>query len=619
MPSACALRSAPVIASALIGGRPAAAAQWARRPAQVERRTGAGSSAGSGGSASDSDVVRGGRSSPAKPSRSPAVSPGSGNRQASPSWIGRVQFEQSLAREPPNGLDRPGARIVVADRARRTAPSRPRRPSRSRSRIRPRSQRRRRRERGARRRRARAAHLGPVRRRLRRGLLRVAAPGAEPDSRRIAVARAGRTSRRCPSPRASSRPGRRPGSTERRRCACSSAAGRRTAARPPTRSIQDPPDVCVDRADRAPEGDRGNGPRRVRPDARQALQSRDDVRDAAAVLVDDRPRRAPQVDGAAVVAHPLHARRTSAGEAAARPAIVGNAAMNRAQASTTRPICVCWAMTSDTSIAYGSRGAAERQAPSARRRTRRGSRRARRVGGRPASGRAYHRPMLDPDAAAAPHPVRLGAAFWVQRTDWPSSATRSSRPRGAAPTASGSTTTSSPTRAIRDDGKLEGWATLPAVAAVTNRARRTARRREHVPQSRPDRQARDHHRPDQRRAVDPRPRRRLVRGRARAFGIDFGIGFGERLDRLAEAVRSDPAPARRRAGHRRRPFLPLQRCPRRAAAGPTADPDPDRRVRPDEDPADGRPPRRPLERLRLAGEPRRERRAPARALRRGRP
>src|SRR5258705_6555240 len=37
------------------------------------------------------------------------------------------------------------------------------------------------------------------------------------------------------------------------------------------------------------------------------------------------------------------------------------------------------------------------------------------------SARGYHRPMPEPgDAVPLPHPVRVGAAFWVQRTDSPS-------------------------------------------------------------------------------------------------------------------------------------------------------------------------------------------------------
>ena len=44
-----------------------------------------------------------------------------------------------------------------------------------------------------------------------------------------------------------------------------------------------------------------------------------------------------------------------------------------------------------------------------------------------------------------------------------------------------------------------------------------------------------------------------------AFGIDFGSGFGQRLDWLAEAVPADPDPARRRRGDE----------PSRAAATPS--------------------------------------------------
>ena len=102
---------------------------------------------------------------------------------------------------------------------------------------------------------------------------------------------------------------------------------------------------------------------------------------------------------------------------------------------------------------------------------------------------------------------------------------------------SGSTTTCSPTRATRRDAKLEGWATLAALAVLTERVRlgllvgantfrnpgltaKLATTLDHLSDG------------------------RLVLGLGGgwferehdAFGLDFGSGFGERLDRLDEAV-----------------------------------------------------------------------------------
>jgi len=138
----------------------------------------------------------------------------------------------------------------------------------------------------------------------------------------------------------------------------------------------------------------------------------------------------------------------------------------------------------------------------------------------------------------ARHPVRIGAAFWVQRTDWPSlrDAVRAADDAGADDLWIDDHLLADEGR-DRFDPKLEGWATLAAVAAVTSRARlghlvvaNTFRN--------PGLTAKltttlDH----------------ISGGRAilgiggawfdeehDAFGLEFGTGFGERLDRLAEAV-----------------------------------------------------------------------------------
>jgi F420-dependent oxidoreductase-like protein len=133
--------------------------------------------------------------------------------------------------------------------------------------------------------------------------------------------------------------------------------------------------------------------------------------------------------------------------------------------------------------------------------------------------------------------VRFGAAFWIQRTDWPQL-----RDACLAAEAAGFDSLWLDDHLLSDEGdwhdsKLEGWACLAALAALTSRvnlgllvAANTFRN--------PGLTAKlattlDH----------------LSGGRAilglgggwfarehEALGIDFGGGFGERLDRLEEAV-----------------------------------------------------------------------------------
>jgi alkanesulfonate monooxygenase SsuD/methylene tetrahydromethanopterin reductase-like flavin-dependent oxidoreductase (luciferase family) len=137
------------------------------------------------------------------------------------------------------------------------------------------------------------------------------------------------------------------------------------------------------------------------------------------------------------------------------------------------------------------------------------------------------------------HPIRIGAAFWVQRTDWPSL-----RDAVVAAEAAGADDLWIDDHLLsdegdRDDAKLEAWTTLAAVAAVTSRARLGALVAANTFRN-PGLTAKlavtlDH----------------ISGGRAilglgggwfadehRAFGLEaeFGSGFGERLDRLAEAV-----------------------------------------------------------------------------------
>jgi F420-dependent oxidoreductase-like protein len=133
--------------------------------------------------------------------------------------------------------------------------------------------------------------------------------------------------------------------------------------------------------------------------------------------------------------------------------------------------------------------------------------------------------------------VRFGAAFWINRTDWPSL-------RGACLTVerAGWDSLWVDDHLLADEGdpadpKLEGWATLSALAVLTERVRlgllvgaNTFRN--------PGLTAK------LATTVDHLSDGRLVLGLGGgwferehdAFGIDFGSGFGERLDRLDEAV-----------------------------------------------------------------------------------
>jgi alkanesulfonate monooxygenase SsuD/methylene tetrahydromethanopterin reductase-like flavin-dependent oxidoreductase (luciferase family) len=135
------------------------------------------------------------------------------------------------------------------------------------------------------------------------------------------------------------------------------------------------------------------------------------------------------------------------------------------------------------------------------------------------------------------HPVRIGAAFWVQRTEWPSlrDAVRTAEAAGANDLWIDDHLLND--EGDRDAAKLEGWSTLAAVAAVTSKARvgmlvaaNTLRN--------PGLTAKIAT------TVDHISGGRLILGLGggwfedehRAFGIDSGSGFGARLDRLAEAV-----------------------------------------------------------------------------------
>ena len=135
------------------------------------------------------------------------------------------------------------------------------------------------------------------------------------------------------------------------------------------------------------------------------------------------------------------------------------------------------------------------------------------------------------------HPVRIGAAFWVQRTDW-----RSLRAAVEAAEASGADDLWIDDHLLSDEGdpddpKFEAWSTLAAVAAVTTRARLGLLVAANTFRN-PGLTAK------LATTVDHISGGRAILGigsgwfelEHRAYGIEFGSGFGERLDRLAESV-----------------------------------------------------------------------------------
>jgi F420-dependent oxidoreductase-like protein len=142
-----------------------------------------------------------------------------------------------------------------------------------------------------------------------------------------------------------------------------------------------------------------------------------------------------------------------------------------------------------------------------------------------------------PETTGPHHPVRIGAAFWVQRTDWPSL-----RDAVVAAEEAGADDLWIDDHLLSDEGdsedpKLEGWSTLAALAAVTTRARLGLLVAANTFRN-PGLTAKIAT------TVDHISGGRAILGigggwfeeEHRAFGLDFGSGFGERLDRLAESV-----------------------------------------------------------------------------------
>jgi F420-dependent oxidoreductase-like protein len=133
--------------------------------------------------------------------------------------------------------------------------------------------------------------------------------------------------------------------------------------------------------------------------------------------------------------------------------------------------------------------------------------------------------------------MRFGAAYWVQRTGWPGL-----REAVLHAEASGFDDLWVDDHLLSDegawpDGKLEGWSTLAALAAVTTRARLGLMVAANTLRN-PGLTAKITT------TVDHISGGRTILGigagwferEHEAFGFDFGAGFGERLDRLGEAV-----------------------------------------------------------------------------------
>ena len=133
--------------------------------------------------------------------------------------------------------------------------------------------------------------------------------------------------------------------------------------------------------------------------------------------------------------------------------------------------------------------------------------------------------------------MRFGAAFWIQRTDWPDL-----RDACLAVERAGWDSLWLDDHLLSDeadwaDPKLEGWASLAAVSSITTRVRlgllvssTTFRNPGLIAKLAT--------------TLDHQSAGRAVLGLGGgwferehdAFGIDFGAGFGERLDRLDEAT-----------------------------------------------------------------------------------
>ena len=133
--------------------------------------------------------------------------------------------------------------------------------------------------------------------------------------------------------------------------------------------------------------------------------------------------------------------------------------------------------------------------------------------------------------------MRFGAAYWIQRTEWPAL-----RDACLAAERAGFDTLWLDDHLLADegdwhDGKLEGWATLAALAPLTTTARLGLLVAANTFRN-PGLTAK------LATTLDHLSNGRLILGigggwfdrEHEAFGLDFGSGFGERLDRLEESI-----------------------------------------------------------------------------------
>jgi alkanesulfonate monooxygenase SsuD/methylene tetrahydromethanopterin reductase-like flavin-dependent oxidoreductase (luciferase family) len=136
-----------------------------------------------------------------------------------------------------------------------------------------------------------------------------------------------------------------------------------------------------------------------------------------------------------------------------------------------------------------------------------------------------------------PFPIRIGAAFWIQRTDWASLGEAILAAEGAGADSLWVDDHLLCDEGDSDDPKLEGWTTLAAVAAITRQARLGLLVAANTIRN-PGLTAKLAV------TVDQISNGRAILGLGggwferehEAFGIDFAGGFGERLDRLDEAT-----------------------------------------------------------------------------------
>ena len=149
-----------------------------------------------------------------------------------------------------------------------------------------------------------------------------------------------------------------------------------------------------------------------------------------------------------------------------------------------------------------------------------------------------------------PYPIRVGVQCRPQHTDYARCATPGCAARRRASTCSSTGTTSTRCTATPDGPHFECWTMLAAMGRADRAPRSAPGHVQHVPQPRPARRHGPHRRPHQRRTVDPRHRRGLVRARLRRvrLRVRHGAGparaTGEALPLIRAAGRAQPGAAR---------------------------------------------------------------------------